>query len=262
MASSQPTGPRWSGPGARPPAFRASSPPDPESPTAAADDARLELLRRAEALDIPWQRILDDEIQAERAQRRHASEVAAMPLAMRVAVLPHAFLSSWRVRDEIQALSSAARASLLPGPVRQLRLIFRRLVGRPERHASALATHLWLAHERVLLLQRVSRAARRTRGTTAERMASICATTRCSFDDAAWALCGESSPRRGHALDASIRKAREEGFQIPRASTEARAFAELRRIVRASGERPSRRRTTRSASAALPQRVALHDGAV
>ena len=224
------------------------------------DEARLELLRRAEALDVPWQRILQEEIAAEQAQRRQASDVGAMPLAMRLAVLPHAFLSSWRVRDEIQALSTAARASVLPGPVRQLRLVFRRLVGRPERQTAALATHLWLAHERVLLLQRVARAARRTRGTTAERMAEICARTRCRFDDAAWALCGESPARRGHALDASIRKARDEGFEIPRAATEARAFAELRRIVRASSVRRPRRRSPVSDSVALPHRVALRAG--
>jgi len=262
MASSQPTRPPWRAPRAVPPALRASPAPDPEpTPAADAGEARLELLRRAEALEIPWRRILQDEIQAEQAQRRHASDVAAMPLAMRMAVLSHALLTSWRVRDEIQALSTAARATFLPGPVRQLRQVFRRLVGKPEGHTAALAAHLWLAHERVLLLQRVCRAARRCRGTTAERMASICAATRCSFDDAAWALCGESAARRGHALDASIAKAREEGFQIPRAASEARAFADLRRIARASGaHRP--RRAAGSAAVAAPHRVALRDDAI
>jgi hypothetical protein len=183
-----------------------------------------------------------------------------MPLLLRLAVLPHAFLGSWRVRDEIQALSTAARAGRMPGPMRHLRQVFRRLVGREERPAAVLATHLSLAHERVLMLQRVARAARRSRGTTAERMAAVCAATRCSFDDAAWALCRESSAGSGHALDASIRKARDEGFQIPRAATEARAFAELRRILRASGG--IRRRAPRSGSVALPHRVPLRDGAV
>lgn len=262
MASSQPTGPRWIGPRAGPPAPRPAPEPDPEPSPADADADRLEVLRQAEALDIPWRRLLRDEIQAERAQRRHASDVGAMPLAMRLAVLAHAFLSSWRVRDEIQALSMAARAGLAPGPVRRLRLVFRRLVGRPERHAAALATHLWLAHERVLLLQRVLRAARRCRGTTAERMAAVCATTRCSFDDAAWALCGGAPARCGHALDASVQKARDEGFQIPRAATEARAFAELRRVVRAAGARLPRRGAARSASVTLPHRVALREDVV
>ena len=258
MASSQPTGPQW-GPRAGPPASRAAPPREPEASPADADAARLELLRRAEVLDIPWRRILVDEIQAEQALRHQSPDVAAMPLEQRLAVLPHGFLGSWRVRDEIQALSTAARAGLMPGPVRQLRRVFRRLVGRPERPAAALATHLSLAHERVLLLQRVLRAARRSRGTTTERMAAVCAATRCRFDDAAWALCGESAARRGHALDASIRKARDEGFQIPRAATEARAFAELRRIVRASSARRLRRPASPAGSVALPHRVALRD---
>ncbi len=258
MASSQPAGAHWNGWRAEPQSLP-PSPPGPPVPAAEAvsESARLELLLRAETLDIPWQRILLDEIRAELAQRRQSSDPAAMPLRMRLAVLPHSFLGSWRVRDEIQALSSAARAGAMPGPMRQLRLVFRRMVGRPERDGPALATHLWLAHERVLLLQRVCRAARRSRGTTAERLAAICAKTRCRFEDAAWALCGESAPRRGHALDASIRKARDEGYQIPRAATEARAFAELRRIVRVSSAQRLRRRAAPAAAVALPHRVAL-----
>jgi hypothetical protein len=219
-------------------------------------------MRRAEALDIPWRRILIDEIQAEQALRRHVADAAERPLAQLLAVLPHSFLSSFRVRDAIQALSCAARSSVMPGPVRQLRLVFRRLVGRPERDTAAVATHLGLAHQRVLLLQRVCRAARRSRGTTAERMAAVCARTRCTFDDAAWALCGEEPSRRGHALDASIQKARDEGFQIPRAATEARAFAELRRIVRAASHRLPPPRAAHSDSLSLPHRVALRDDAV
>ena len=259
MASSQPTRSPWSGPWAGPPASSAAPPPETAPRASDAGAADRELLRRAEALAIPWRRLLQEEIHAEQAQRRQSADVDALPLAMRLAVLPHAFLSSWRVRDEIQALSTAARTSVMPGPVRQLRLVFRRLVGQPERHAAALATHLGLAHERVLLLQRVLRAARRSRGTTAERMAAICAATGCSFDDAAWALCGDAPALRGHALDASVRKARDEGYQIPRAATEARAFAELRRIVRAASAGRRRRRGTPDDAVALPQRVALHD---
>ena len=263
MASSQPSDPRRSHWRLPPAAWQPDAPAVPAPDVRpSADEARLDLLRRAEALDIPWQRILQDEIHAEQAQRRHVPDAAAIPLATRLSVLSSSFLSSWRVRDEIQALSAAARSGALPGPMPELRLVFRRLVGRPEHDAAALATHLWLAHQRVLALQRVCRAARRSRGATSERMAAICTETRCSFDDAAWALGRETAPRPGHALDASIRKAREEGYQIPRAPTEARAFAELRRIVRRSSHRLSRRRSRQSDAAALPHRVALRDEVV
>jgi hypothetical protein len=55
-----------------------------------------------------------------------------------------------------------------------------------------------------------------------------------------------------------VQKAREEGYQIPRAATEARAFAELRRIVRAASARRPRRGAPADA-VALPRRVAMHD---
>ncbi len=198
-----------------------------------AEHARLEVLRRADVLEIPWERILLDEIQAEQTLRRYVESVGDMPLATRLSLLSFGFLSSWRVRDQILTLSSAARSASFRNAVSQLRLVFRQLVGQPERKAD-FSGHLWFAYQRVLLLQRVCRAARRSRGSTAERLAFVCSATRCAFDDAAWAVGREEAPRPGHRLDAAIRKVREEGFQIPRASTEARSFAELRRITRAS----------------------------
>ena len=117
----------------------------------------------------------------------------------------------------------------------RLRAVFRRLVGQPERGRAAFTGHLDIAYQRVLLLQRVCRAAGRSRGSTAERMAYVCSTTRCGYDDALRPV-PRGCARAGHRLDAAIRKVREEGFQIPRAANEARAFAELRRVVRASGE--------------------------
>jgi hypothetical protein len=219
--------------------------------------ARFEILRRADALQIPWERILLDEIQSEQALRRYAEDVDTMPLEAQLGVLSFSFLSSWRVRDEVQALSCAARGATLKTAVSRLRSVFRRLVGQPERGQAAFAGHLSLAYQRVLLLQRVCRAAGRSRGTTAERMASVCAATRCGYDDAAWALCREDAPRPGHRLDAAIRKAREEGFQIPRAATEARAFADLRRVVRAVPESARRPSTGRPHGVSLPARVGL-----
>jgi len=228
-------------------------------PRADAEPARADLLRRAEALGIPWDRILLEEIQAEQTLRRYASDIESMPLETQLSVLPVSFLSSWRVRDEIQSLSCAARGAGFPLALRRLRSVFRRWCGQPERGQAAYAGHLELAYERVLLLQRVRRAAHRSRGTTADRMAFVCATARCGYDDAAWALCREDAPQAGHRLDEAMRKVRGEGFQIPRASTEVRAFAELRRIVRASARRPRRRPpAARCADAvSLPARVGL-----
>ncbi|HWZ86244.1 MAG TPA: hypothetical protein VN032_08585 [Thermoanaerobaculia bacterium] len=253
------------GPRAVPPTWAAAPQgPSPADPARNTDEARFEILRRAEALEIPWERILLDEIQAEQTQRRYVEKVAEMPLATRLSLLSSSFLSAWRVRDQIQALSCAARTTSLQSAVRQLRLVFRRLAGQPDRGNAALATHLWLAYQRVLLLQRVSRAARRSRGTNAERMASTCSTARCSFDDAAWALCREETSAPGHGLDAAVGKVRDEGFQIPRASTEARSFAELRRLVRASAHPVGRRRSPARPgdSALVPRRVGLRQDLV
>jgi hypothetical protein len=208
------------------------------------EESALEVLRRAEALEIPWKRLLRDEIRAEEILLLPAAGAdSEMPLATALSLLPGSFLSSWRVRDRIQTLSCEARGASFRRAVRELRLVFRRLIGRPGSGQAAFSGHLWLAYQRVLLLQRVSRAARRSRGTDAERLAFVCSTTRCSFDDAAWAVRLEDSPRPGHRLDAAIRKARDEGFAIPRESTESRSFAKLRRVVRASA-RPSPRRAS------------------
>ena len=226
-----------------------------------AEESELEILRRAEVLKVPWRRLLLDEIQAEQTLRRYpAGADPEMPLATALSLLPSSFLKSWRVRDQIQSLSCEARGASFRRAVCELRMVFRRLIGHPDNGRAALAGHLWLAYQRVLLLQRVCRAARRSRGTSAERLAVVCSRTRCSFDDAAWAVCGEESPQpAGHRLDAAIRKVRDEGFLIPRASTEARSFAKLRRIIRASPPPAPQRRTRRKSPdlVSVPQRVAL-----
>jgi len=215
------------------------------------------LVERAEALGIPWGRILGEEIRAEQALRRYISDLDAFPLVAPLAVLSFSFLQSWRVRDRIQALAVEARGIAARKAVRQLRAVFQRLAGRAPLEREAFAEHLWFAYQRVLLLQRACHAAARSRGTLPERAAFVCDRTRCAFDDAAWALCHEGSRRNGHRLDAAIRKARDEGFQIPRAETEARAFAQLRAILRTSGRLDRRRVPDRKPSAAVPSRVAL-----
>lgn len=219
-----------------------------------------EIVRAAESLRIPWDRILREEIQAEQALRRHVPDVdAEMPLATALSILPSSFLRSWRVRDQIQAFSCEARGASFRSAIRQLRAVFRCLAGQVGGRDAVFSGHLWMAYQRVLLLQRVCRAARQSKGTNAERMAAICEKARCSFDDAAWALCLEGSPRPGHRLDAAVKKARDEGFQLPRAATEARAFAKLRRIVRASPSSPPRRVPSRSSRdrVSVPARVEL-----
>jgi hypothetical protein len=180
-------------------------------------------------------------------------------LATALSILPSSFLRSWRVRDQIQAFSCEARGASFRSAIRELRAVFRCLVGQFGGRDSTFSGHQWLAYQRVLLLQRVCRAARQSRGTNAERMAFVCQKARCSFDDAAWALCLEGSPRPGHRLDAAVKKVRDEGFLFPRAATEARAFAKLRRIVRASPNPPARRAASLSSHdrVSVPARVEL-----
>jgi len=200
-----------------------------------------EILERAEALGIPWRRLLLQEIEAEQTLRRYLADVSrSVPLPDATTILPLSFLQSWRVRDRIETLACQAKAGAVRGAIRQLRMVFRRLVGTGDRDQAALGQHLWFAHQRVLLLQRARRAAGRSEGSMAERLAFVCATTHCSYDDAAWAIGQADAPRSGRRYEAAIRKVRDEGFRIPRAESEARSLAELRRAVSASAG--SRRR--------------------
>jgi hypothetical protein len=193
------------------------------------------ILRCAETLGIPWKQIVVDEIEAEQILRRFIADVEnECSLRSALKLLPSCFLRSWRIRKQIESLSLAARSASMQDAIRQLRAVFSELVGRNETEKAAFAQHLWFGYQRILLLQRVRRAASRSRGELSERLASICTAARCSYDDAAWAILEEESPRRGNRLDAAIRKVREEGFRIPQAKTEARSLAQLRRIVRAS----------------------------
>jgi hypothetical protein len=227
-------------------------------------DARTDLILRADALGIPWEQILLEEIRAEEGLRRYLEDVEGeWPLAAALGILPSTFLRSWRVRNRLQNLSAQARAAQARSARGDLRRAFEQLGGKNEADRTTLAEHLWFAYQRILLLQRVSRAAAASRGgTPAERLAFICTRARCCYDDAAWAASTEDSPRPGHRLDAAIRKVREEGFQIPRAATEAHAFAALRRIVRASPALSRRRRSRKTAPNrdGVPHRLPLSDG--
>lgn len=200
-----------------------------------AADSPEQILGCAESLGIPWRRLLVEEIESEQKLRRYLSDVEAdRPLRSFLKLLPFGFLRSWRVRDRIERISSAARGSAAGDARRQLRIVLAELTGKSVSERIAFAEHLWFGYQRILLLQRVRRAAAKSRGTSAERMALICSRAHCSYDDAAWALLEEQSAKYGDRFDAAVRKVREEGFRIPRAETEARSLAELRRLVRTS----------------------------
>ena len=236
----------------------ASSMPFMPSETASTD----ELLRCVESLGIPWKRILLGEIESEQRLRRYLSDVENdCPLPSVLRILSFSFFRSWRARDRIESLACQARGGSVRTAVRQLRTIFRGLIGKGDRDQVAFAQHLWFAYQRVLLLQRVRRTAAKSRGTMAERLAFICSRAQCGYDDAAWSILQEDSPRRGDRFEAAVRKVREEGFLIPRAETEARSLAELRRILRTmplSGRRRRARRSSMPISA--PRRVPLPSG--
>jgi hypothetical protein len=239
------------------------SPPSPFLPTDA--EPAAEILRCAETLGIPWRRLLLAEIDTEQRLRRYLAKPDDCPLPSALTILSSSFLRSWRVRDLIESLACQARGGSVRGAVRQLRMAFRRLLGTGEGDQAAFAQHLWFAYQRVLLLQRVGRAAARSHGTMAERLAATCARTGCAYDDAAWAVCRQdASPRRGHRLEAAIQKVREEGFWIPRAESEARAFDQLRRVIRSSpylGRKSCSRRRS-APPVGVPCRVALPVDAV
>ena len=235
-----------------------------DAPLSFGPDARADLLRRADALGIPWEQIVVEEIRAEEGLRRYLEDVdAEWPLKAALGILPSTFLRSWRVRNRLHNLSAQARAAQARAARGEIRRAFEQLGGKNEADRTTLAEHLWFAYQRILLLQRVCRAAAASRGATmAERLAFICTRARCCYDDAAWAAGAEDSPRPGHRLDAAIQKVREEGFQIPRAATEARAFTALRRFVRSSPALSRRRRSPKVSPnrEGIPHRLPLSDG--
>jgi hypothetical protein len=194
------------------------------------------LLARAEILGIPWRRILRQEIEAEEKLRTYVPDLPSeCPLESAVEILGIEAARSWRVRDRIETLAYQARASVR-GAERRLRGILRVLAGGSRPDGAAVRRHCRLAYQRILLLQRARRAAARSRGTAAERLAFICMSARCKFEDAQWALglLEAGSTRRGWRMEAAVRKVRDEGFFVPRAATEARSLSQLRRIVFAS----------------------------
>ena len=208
------------------PTIRLAALPDGE--TSRAED----LLARAEALGIPWRRLLVQEIEAERKLRTYGCDVAsAGAWEAALEILSAEAPRSWRVRDRLEALSWEKRASV-GGSERKLRLFMKSLCAASGSDPAAPVRQCGAAYRRILLLQRARRAAGRSRGMSmAERLAFVCTTARCRFEDAEWAIREDGSPRRGRRMEAAIRKVRDEGFFVPRAATEARSLSQLRRIV-------------------------------
>ena len=197
-----------------------------------------DLFREADELGIPWQRILSDEIRAERRLRECIADVGeGWPLWPALAILPASFLDSWRVRERVRVLAWKASREECKEAVRQLRALHAHLRGRRNGRgsdATLMAKHLWFGYQRVLALLRASRAAERVRGNGDHRIEAVRKATGCSARDAEWASRRATAPGRGHALDDAMRHARDEGFELPQEENEVRGFRRLRSFVRSS----------------------------
>jgi hypothetical protein len=99
--------------------------------------------------------------------------------------------------------------------------------------SSLLAKHLWFAYQRVLLLQRISRAAEKSRGDYGTRVAFVLEHTGCCVADAEWSVRRQCGPSKTHRLEDAMRQAREEGFELPAAESELKAFRRLQRLNQA-----------------------------
>jgi len=90
--------------------------------------AAEDLLRQASALGIPWERILSEEIRAERTLQLSLSDVNEdWPLWPAFWILPLSLLDSWRLRDRIHRLAwRASRDGCESVPERENRMLDRR----------------------------------------------------------------------------------------------------------------------------------------
>jgi hypothetical protein len=202
------------------------------------ETAARDLLRQAMELGIPCQRILAEEIRAERLLQLSLSDVTEnWPLWPAFWILPMSLLNSWRVRDRIHALAWEASRRGCTEAARQLRALHAHLSGRQNGRpsdATVMARHLWFGYQRVLSLTRIARQAEKLRGEPADRMKALRQRATCSHLDATWAVDRLSSPTRGHSVDDAMRRARDEGFELPEDENEFRAFRRLRSFVRSS----------------------------
>lgn len=200
----------------------------------AADD----LLHQATALGIPWERILTEEIRAERTLRLSLADVSEnWPIWPAFWILPLSLLHSWRVRDRIHGLAWKASREGSYAAARQLRALHAHFLGRRNGRPSdstQMARHFWFGYQRVMTLARISRDAEKAGRKADDSLELLRERTGCSLEDARWALRRARSPGRGHRLDDVMRRVRSEGFELPQAENEVRAFRRLRDFVRTS----------------------------
>jgi hypothetical protein len=201
----------------------------------AADD----LLRQATALGIPWERILAEEIRAERTLRLCLADVREnWPIWPAFWILPLSLLHSWRVRERIHVLAWKASREGSDAAARQLRALHAHFLGRRNGRSTDsthMARHFWFGYQRVITLARISRDAEKAQGKADDPLELLREKTGCSLEDARWALGRARSPGRGHRLDDVMRRVRSEGFELPQAENEVRAFRRLRIFVRTAG---------------------------
>jgi hypothetical protein len=195
----------------------------------------LRLIRQAEALGIPWRRVLSREVFAEgMLQRFLGSQVSELPLWRALSILPNSLFHSWRVRDLIDRLAWEASAQGSREARRELGSLVDCLSGPRSRKWTddmARAKHYWFAYHRILELQAAALAAERGGARGDQGILEVCESAGCVRRDAQWAVARLNSSKRSHALDDAVIHAREEGFEIPNAPTELQAFSRLRRFV-------------------------------
>ena len=200
-----------------------------------ADQDAMRLIREAEALGIPWQRVLTREVFTEgMLQRFLGSEVNDLPLWRALSILPNSLFHSWRVRDIVDRLTWEASAQGSEEARRQIASLVNCLSGPRARRWTeemARAKHYWFAYHRVLELQAIAHAAERSGLQGEQCVMEVCEATGAVRRDAEWAVARLGSPERSHALDDAVIHARDEGFDIPQAGTELQAFSRLRRFV-------------------------------
>ena len=200
------------------------------------DPDALRLIAEADALGIPWRRVLTQEILAEGTlQRFLGPDIAELPLWRALCLIPNSLFHSWRIRNLVDRLSWEASAQGAAAARRELATLFESLTGPRARHLTSetsLAKHYWFAYHRILELQSVALAAEKVLDEGTLRISRVCELTGCGRRDAEWAAARATSPTRSHALDDAMARAREEGFEIPPAETELAAFSRLRRFVR------------------------------
>jgi hypothetical protein len=213
----------------------------------------LRLIGEAEALGIPWKEILSREIQAESTlQRFLGTDMRDLPLWRVISILPNSLLHCWRARDLLDRVFWEASAEGSRAARREVTALVDCLTGRRSRRvreSMILARHYWFAYNRVLELQALALAAEKCAAPPESRAVALHESTGAPRRDIAWAIARITSPDRSYVLDDAMARAREEGFEIPRASTEPEAFLRLRRFVTRHDFRPRRSRRVRRPTA-------------